>query len=230
MENISIIIPVYNEEILLRNSVDRLVSKLKKAHATDWEILLIENGSKDDSLSICYTLSEKYKGRIIVNHIGHSSYGEALHKGIHLATKENIFIFNVDFWDMNFFKKSIELKSDIVVGSKTLIGSNDRRPYYRRLITYFFNTFLRLVYNFQGTDTHGIKRLKSSSCKQIALTCYPLHELYDTQLVLHACKKKLMYSELPISIREVRPSRYNELKRFKNIIHDLVVIFKYRYL
>ena len=50
-------------------------------------------------------------------------------------------------------------KYDAVIGSKRARGARDRRPSIRRLITWGFNTFLRIVFKFTGTDTHGIKAL-----------------------------------------------------------------------
>ena len=53
---LSIIIPVYNA----MHTIQRCVDSIEKAKYKDYEIILIEDGSKDNSLSICRRLSEKY--------------------------------------------------------------------------------------------------------------------------------------------------------------------------
>ena len=232
MAHVSIVFPVHNEGKLLVHSLRLLMEDLRKHFNKTFEIILVENGSSDDSWNICREFQKKYPGIIQATHLPVASYGLAIKEGIFLSTSEYVILFNVDFWDIQFLIKSIMLLStcDIVVGSKTLIISRDGRPFLRRQITYWFNVLLRAFYNFPGTDTHGIKALKRKTILPIAKTCYPLHELYDTQLVLRACRKKLTYIEIPISVREKRPSRYSPIKRTINLLNDLVIIFKYRYL
>jgi len=230
--SVSIVMPIHNEDKSLAHSLYLLLKSLKKNVKTQYEVILIENGSIDKSWDICNEFKKKYPDIIQTVHLSTRSYGLAIREGIYQSNCDHIILFNVDFWSISFLLKSIELlgSCDIVVGSKTLITSNDNRPLLRRQITYWFNVLLRAFYNFPGTDTHGIKALKKKSILPIAKSCYPLRELYDTQLVLRACKKKLMYIEIPVSVSEKRPTRYPALRRTINLLHDLVVIFKYRYL
>ena len=232
MSSVSVVMPIHNEEKNLAHSIHLLLKELKKYLTQPYEVLLIENGSSDRSWDICEWFQKKNPSIVRIIHQSTRSYGLAIREGIYQSKFDNIILFNVDFWDIKFLTKSVDLlrSCDIVVGSKNLITSNDNRPFYRRQITYWFNVLLRAFYNFPGTDTHGIKGLKRSSILPIAKTCYPLRELYDTQLVLRACKKNLIYIELPVSVVEKRPTRYPTIRRTINLLHDLVVIFKYRYL
>ncbi len=230
--SVSIVLPIHNESNDLAHSLFLLLKALKRNLQTLYEVILVENGSTDRSWEICQDFQNNYPKIIKTLHLSTRSYGLAIREGIYQSSFEHIILFNVDFWDVPFLMKSILLldSCDIVVGSKTLITSNDKRPFIRRQITYWFNVLLRAFYNFPGTDTHGIKALKRKSILPIAKSCYPLRELYDTQLVLRACKKKLIYIELPITVVEKRPSRYPCVRRTWNLFHDLAVIFKYRYL
>ncbi|MCX6731272.1 MAG: glycosyltransferase family 2 protein [Candidatus Roizmanbacteria bacterium] len=232
MPNVSIVFPVYNEANHLVHSIRLLLNDLKKHYHKPFEVILVENGSVDESWNICRELKKKHPEIITISHLSKASYGHAISEGITLSKYENIVLFNVDFWDIPFLIQSTKLlySCDIVVGSKTLIVSKDQRPFLRRQITYWFNVLLRAFYNFPGSDTHGIKALKKDTVLPIAKSCYPLHELYDTQLILRACRKKLIYTEIPVSVREKRPTRYSTFKRTLNLIHDLGIIFKYRYL
>lgn len=49
MPNVSIIVPVYNAEKTLHQCVDSIIHQSYK----DWELLLIDDGSKDQSATIC---------------------------------------------------------------------------------------------------------------------------------------------------------------------------------
>ena len=104
--------------------------------------------------------------------------------------------------------------ADIVIGSKTLAASQDLRQFHRRLATYFFNVFLRLVLNFPGTDTHGMKAIKNTP-----LIRYCLHrnrtqnELFDTELIIRAHRWGAVLTELPVTVTELRPTRYSWSRR-----------------
>lgn len=230
----SIIIPVYNEERFLKKSIDSLVEEINRDKFLSffkYEILLIDNGSSDDSLKTCEDLGRKYDF-FKVYHLHQTSYGQAIKKGILEAKHFSLVIFNVDYWDIDFLKIALSLidKCDIVIGSKTLVSSGDQRPWHRRQITYFFNAFLKIFLNFPGSDTHGIKVMKRKKVIPLTSHIYSQNELFDTELILKASKQNFVLTELPVDVKEVRPSRYNNSKRIYNTLKDLFIIFKFKYL
>jgi glycosyltransferase involved in cell wall biosynthesis len=229
----SVIIPVYNESQTLWWSVKRLLLQLQKSKeiVKNFEILLVENGSKDNTWQICEKL-KKMSRKIKLVRMDRPSYGLALKNGILMAEHEYVVIFNADFWDVKFLEEAMKLMSscDLVVGSKTSLAARDKRPWYRQQISYWFNALLRIVFNFPGTDTHGIKLFKKSKIAPLMDTCRTSHELFDTEIVLKAVRRKMVYAEIPITVREIRPTRYNNLKRIYNTMSDAIKIFKYKYL
>lgn len=205
---------------------------MDKTFKCDYEIVLVENGSKDSSWAICEKLYQHRPAKISIYRNKAASFGRALRFGLNRAKHKTLVVFNVDFWNINFLVQALELipTCDIVVASKTLIAAQDKRPLYRQQLSYWFNVLLRIVYNFPGTDTHGLKVINGETVMPLLKNCYDLSELLDTQLVLRACRKGLVYAELPICVEEVRPSRYSHLRRTVLVLKDLASIFKYRYL
>lgn len=136
---------------------------------------------------------------------------------------------NVDFWDLDFLRDGLKLLESchIVNGSKTLTASKDKRPAFRRLITMWFNILLRIGFNFPGTDTHGIKVFRRDPFVPIAKRCVTAHELFDTELVLRACRRGMVLAELPITVKEIRPTRYNHFRRVFNTLSDIKLIVEY---
>ena len=225
----SVVIPIYNEEEILRKSIESLVKDIQgiTEFNNEYEIILFENGSNDDTHNVAEQLTKEFSV-IRIKRLKHASYGQSLKLGIQAALNENIIIFNIDFWDIEFLKKALMLldEYDCVVGSKVIKGAIDERPLLRRLITRGFNILLKYLFGFKGTDTHGIKGLRKSSFLPISLQCHTERDIFDTELLLRAERAKLLIHELPVTIREVRLTRLEPLKRVASTLHDLVTLHR----
>ncbi|MEW6410072.1 MAG: glycosyltransferase family 2 protein [Nitrospirota bacterium] len=224
----SVVIPVYNEEEILRRSVESLVANIDSITEFDmeYEIIICENGSYDNTHQIAKQLTEEFP-MVRVDHLRYPSYGQSIRLGISTATHEKIIIFNIDFWDIEFLKKTLVLldEYDCIVGSKVIEGAIDGRPLLRRLITRGFNLLLRMLYGFKGTDTHGIKGFRKSSIYPVSMQCLTEREIFDTELLLRADRAKLSIYELPVTIKEVRLPRLKPLKRIPSTVRDLFRLY-----
>jgi glycosyltransferase involved in cell wall biosynthesis len=102
---ISIIIPVYNSEQVLK---DCILSILKQEY-NDIEVILVDDGSKDNSGTICDTLS-RTDNRIRVIHKENGGISSARNSGIEIATGEwVIFCDNDDFVSKYWLKRLLEI-------------------------------------------------------------------------------------------------------------------------
>lgn len=77
MARISVIVPVYNTEKLLRRCIDSILSQT----FTDFDLILVDDGSKDSSGAICDTYGEK-DSRVHVIHQKNSGVGVARNTGL----------------------------------------------------------------------------------------------------------------------------------------------------
>lgn len=101
--SISIILPVYNAEKYLRECVD---SVLKIGERLDWELILIDDGSKDSSPSICDSFAE-VNFRVRVLHLENGGVSNARNVGIAAATKDFVTFIDADDWiDADVFEKA----------------------------------------------------------------------------------------------------------------------------
>lgn len=228
MRDVSVVVPVYNEAAILQRRIRLLARGLEKSVGGPFEIILVENGSQDGTWEIIQSL-QREQPNLRGLQIGQASYGGALREGILAARGEAVAVMNVDFWDLNFLREGLALLQSchIVNGSKTLSASKDRRPLFRRLVTQWFNILLRIVFNFPGTDTHGIKVFRREPFLPIVKRCITHHELFDTELVLRACRRGMVLAELPITVKEIRPTRYNHFRRIFNTLNDIKLILGY---
>ena len=223
---LSIVLPAYNEEELIVKTLKDITSGLSKFEIGA-EILVCENGSTDKTYNLVSKVATK-NNLIRLFHQEEPSYGKALKFGIEKARAEKVIIFNVDFYDLDFVQKASELlnKFDFVIGSKNLSESKDLRPIVRRLITKFFNFFLKIVFQFEGTDTHGLKAFQKSKVEKILKECQTKGEIFDTELVLRAQKQGLKFTEIPVTVSEIRPSRYSLISRIPKTFSDIVSLAK----
>lgn len=218
---VSILIPVYNEEQILEESVRDLVQGCD-AHAIRYELVLCENGSKDRTVEIAERLSAELPSVRLLRYYK-PDYGGALNAGIQDARGKNIVCFEIDFYDIPFVEIAHVLlkKYDAVIGSKRAPGSRDRRPWVRRFITWGFNTFLGIFFHFKGTDTHGIKAFRSGPAKPIAAGCKTDRDVFTTELVIRMERADLRMCEIPLEIEERRPAPINIVKRVPSTLKNL---------
>lgn len=84
IKEISVFFPAYNEEANIANTVVKAKNVLEKI-AKKWEIIVVNDGSSDDTLKIARELAKEDKRVRIVNHKKNKGYGEALKSGFYNA-------------------------------------------------------------------------------------------------------------------------------------------------
>ncbi|RJP28984.1 MAG: glycosyltransferase [Candidatus Omnitrophota bacterium] len=227
MNKLSIVIPAYNEEKYIESSVSTIIQEAKAGNIEDFEVIIIENGSSDNTLNICRSLQKAYPREFRLISLPESNYGKALKAGIKNASGMNIAIFNIDFWDIKFLKESLQLlkNNDFIVGSKVLSGSRDNRPFTRKFITMLLNILIKVTFRYKGTDTHGIKVISSQKVNLFIDKCVLEKELFDTELMIRAQRAGLSIVELPVEVAEIRPTRYGFFKRACCTLRDLVRLY-----
>ena len=113
MPKVSIIVPVYNAECYLRKCLDSIINQDFK----DWELLLIDDGSTDTSLSICQKYS-KFDNRIFVFHKDNGGVSSARNYCLKEAKGEWIAFVDADDWlEPNYLTDLLQCEdSDMVIG------------------------------------------------------------------------------------------------------------------
>lgn len=110
----SVIMPVYNVEKYLIRSIESILNQTY----SDWELILVNDGSTDSSGEICQKYSDKYDS-IKVIHQENSGSGIARQKGIEISRGQYIvFVDPDDFIDKNALEKN---KKNIISNSPQLI-------------------------------------------------------------------------------------------------------------
>jgi glycosyltransferase involved in cell wall biosynthesis len=220
---ISIVIPVYNEQAILHAAVIDLRERLQP-FGWAYEIILAENGSRDDTLVIAEGLHQKYPEVRFFSQ-GEPNYGGALRRGIEIARGELVICDEIDLCDTDFHRHAVELlttgKFDMVIGSKLTSGSQDDRPFTRHLASQLYNGLLRYTLGFRGTDTHGLKAFVRAALLPISRACVVEKDVFASEFVIRAYRAGLRVREIPVRVLEKRPPSINLMKRVPNVLKSL---------
>jgi glycosyltransferase involved in cell wall biosynthesis len=221
----SVIIPVYNEAAIVEGSIRELCARLDKINK-DYEIIIAENGSKDETAQIAHELTQELP-RVRLIQTGEPNYGKALRTGIMEARGRYIHCDEIDICDADFHRRALELfvgedgGFDLVVGSKTMQGARDGRPFSRRAATKVINTMLRVSLGFRGTDTHGLKAFRRETILSVVESCVVDRDMFSSELVIRAERAKKRIVEIPLTLKEKREPSIQLTKRVPRVLRNL---------
>jgi glycosyltransferase involved in cell wall biosynthesis len=223
---LTVIIPVHNEESILADSVAGLLDRLPPVCAS-FEILLAENGSTDRTLEIARDLAARHP-EVRFFSAGEPNYGKALKQGIEEARGELVVCDEIDLVDLDFYRSAIGLlrsrRADMVVGSKLAPGARDERPWLRHLASQVLNGMLKVTLDFKGTDTHGLKALRREPLLPVVRACVVERNLFASELVIRAERAGLTVVEVPLCVREKRSPTINLIRRVPEAMRNLATL------
>lgn len=221
---LSVVIPCRNESLHLTAFVSALMRTLKDLQSPA-EVIFVENGSTDTTWQILGTLKKKFNIMRIFSH-HEANFGASLKKGILKSRGKYVAIFNVDFWDERLLQlvQVNLLGYDMVICSKNLPQSVDDRSILRKLLTRAYNLLLQRIFSFSGTDSTGIRIARRKALRDILNYCLARTGVFDSELSIHSQRQGASTLEIPVSIRERRPSRFPR-GRLLATFRDLYVLF-----
>lgn len=181
---VSVIVPIYNSEKHLTKCLNSLIKQTLK----EIEIICINNGSDDNSLSILKRFSKKDHRLRIIN-IPKSNAGVARNKGISLSLGEYLsFVDSDDFCLPNMLEKSYNTakknKSDIVIFEYNTFDNKTHTI-----------TYCPLKFNFQGSEVTFSPDIMKDSIFSAFRNC-PWNKLFRKEFVIN---NSLSFQEIPRS-------------------------------
>ncbi len=120
LDELSVFFPCYNEENNIKTTVDKAVKVLEKT-AKKWEIIIVNDGSKDKTGEVALKIQKKYPSIKIVTHSPNRGYGAAFKSGLYHARYQWIAFTDsdgqFDFSEIkNFIDTQKRTKADLVIG------------------------------------------------------------------------------------------------------------------
>lgn len=165
---LSVIIPAYNEEINLKRGVLSSVYDYLKKQDFGWEVLIVDDKSKDNTVKIVSDFVKKHVGfRLMKEH--HRGKGGTVIAGMLEAQGEIVLFTDMD--QATPIDQVGKLLPKFVIGNDIVIGSRRGRkgaPFIRKTMAIGFSTLRRLVLNLPFKDTQcGFKAFRKGAAKVI---------------------------------------------------------------
>jgi len=144
------VLPVYNEAALLRKHVTEICSHLKQLEDRyRWEVIIVNDGSSDDSGAIANELAAEYTQLTALHHPTNFGVGQALRYGFANTSGDYVVTMDVDLsYDVHHIEELVDTIS--VGGTKVVFvspymngGTIENVPFNRKVLSILGNKFLK---------------------------------------------------------------------------------------
>ena len=178
-KDLTIVVPIYNEA---QSLLQLLPDLIKTCKTKKWQLILVNDGSQDESAAILADLKQGPQVRVI-HHKINKGYGGALKSGIALANTPYVITMDGDGQHLlsdadTIFQFARQSEADMVIGARLSV---EHKSSYRELGKWLIRTFTKILVPLP------IKDLNSG------------FKLYRTELVqqyLHMCPDSMAFSEV----------------------------------
>lgn len=225
-----VVLPVYNEEKALRQSVQTLTDFLRNHDKYQWEIVIADNNSKDTTGEI---------GRIIETenplvryiHIPRKGRGIALRTAWAQTDCDFVSYMDIDLsTGLDALVRAIDLLSggaDIVVGNRLAKDSNTTRCLKREFISRSYNVVIKLSLGTSFKDAHcGFKTGRREVVQRILPYIEDNEWFFDTEFLFYGEKLGYKIVEIPVTWIEDPDTK---AKIFKDARDDLRGLYRLRF-
>lgn len=234
MPYLSIVIPAYNEEKKISKDIEA-VYKYFNEYSVNGELIIVDDGSKDETYNIAKSYKEKFSSLKILTYKKNRGKGFATKTGILEARGEYILFADsgvcVPYKYTNIGLELLKGSYDIAIGSRK--GQAKivlKQPLYRRLGSKLFH-FLVGIFNVipDGIeDTQcGFKVFKKEVAHNIFKKVFTEKFMYDIEVLRRVKNEKYKITTFPVEWANDSDTRFNPfIGSFENLLQIITIILR----
>ncbi|GFP33322.1 polyisoprenyl-phosphate glycosyltransferase [Candidatus Hakubella thermalkaliphila] len=231
----SIIIPAFNEEQGIIPCVEE-TKKVLEGHDCDYEIIIIDDGSHDDTFSVATDFYAN-DGRVMISRYSpNEGKGFALRYGFGYASGDLVVFMDADLdlhpkQIMTLYEYMIDHDADVVIGSKRHPESIIDYPWQRKILSNGYYFLVRLLFGLPVRDTQtGLKLFKYGALEAAMPRLVIKRYAFDLELLVNIHKQGFKIVEAPMNLSFMRLSGRIRPVDVYNVWMDTMAIFYRKYI
>lgn len=236
---VSVILPAFNEASILEKNVGRLydyLNTLKKQYL--WEILVINDGSTDETADIADSLAKIYDNLQVYHHLTNRNLGHALRTGFQNSRGKYVIVLDIDFSYAPYhidklLSKIEECEADMVIASPYMKGGQSTAvPPLRLLLSKTVNNLMQKASGLNIYTFTGMVRVFKGEFIKSVNTKSSTYDI-NAELIFKAHILRARVIEIPAHLdwteqRKLGKSRTSSLRIIKGVLNGLVNSFIFR--
>lgn len=228
--DLTVVIPAYNEENRIGSTLETSLDFFRSLNI-GFQILVVDDGSKDGTASLVKRLSETNKELRLISYPDNEGKGYAVKFGVLNSTGKSVLIMDADGSTPIPEYLKLKLKLDegykVAIGSRALFdkASEVKTVWYRKLLGRVFNAAVNIIIVPGIKDTQcGFKLFSADVAKQVFSMQTINGFAFDCE-ILHYCQKlKIDIAEVPINWNNVAGSKVNLALHPITMIKDIILV------
>ena len=200
---VDIVVPVYNEQEVLEDSIRRLHAYCDANLEHDWRIVIADNASTDATLGVARELADALE-RTTVLHVERKGRGRALRSAWSASDADVLCYMDVDLsTDLRALPPLIAAlasgHSEVAIGTRLAPGSRVVRGRKRELISRSYNRLLRVTLRARFSDAQcGFKAIRADAARRLLPQVADQGWFFDTELLVCAQRRRMRIHEVAV--------------------------------
>ena len=223
---LTVVMPAYNEGKCIRKNLLCAAGIIEK-FAPDYNIIAVNDGSTDDTLKEIESACKINSNIKCISYDKNAGKGNAIKKGFMAADSEYIAYLDSDL-ELSpemLEKYLVSIKSenaDIVIGSKMHKNSEVNYPAVRKLLSFGYYIYLRMLFRLKLKDVQtGIKLFKAEKIKPIMQELDTEGFAFDIEILARASDMGYKIIEMPVKLNYSRKEEGSKSKISVRIIFNM---------
>lgn len=230
---LTIIFPVLNERLRLESGITRTVDYLKNIGFADYEIIIVDNGSEDETPQIAAKLCDRYPS-VHYERINIRGVGAAFRRGVELSSGEIVGYMDIDLsTNIRHLGEAIEIFGSqpeiaYINGSRFAATSDTKgRKWYRRITSQGLLILLKLFLGMKSTDAIcGFTFLRRETALSLVEGCSDDNGwFYMIEFLLRAEKRGVNILDYPVEWQEDYNTTVRIFKTICNYLKQITRLF-----
>ena len=193
---ISIVLPAYNEEAVIADTVSQCVAYCSVA-APDYEVIVVNDGSRDRTGEIADQLAAGNRRIRVVHNQPNRGYGGALIAGFTAASRPLTFFMDADGqFDIHDLDRLLPLREQ---GHRAVLGYREKRtdPLFRKVNAWGWNLLVTLLFGLRVRDVDCAFKLYDTALVKV---CDIKSEgaMINTEMLVKLARLKVPFVQVPV--------------------------------